>query len=132
VVTVAVGLLVAAPAVLPDPEDDFPISTYPMFTAERGEVVDLDTAVLVDGDTRRRLSPEVVGGTDEIVAASVTVSRAITEGGAALDLLCQDIAARVDGSGEVEVVTERHDAVDYLKEGGEPLAVRVHARCPVS
>ena len=130
VVTVAVGLLVLAPAVLPDPEDDFPISTYPMFTAERGEVVDLDTAVVVDADGRHRLSPEVVGGTDEIVAASVAVSRAIAEGGAALDLLCQDIAARVDEPGEVQIVTERHDAVDLLRYGAPAIEVTVHERCP--
>lgn len=130
-VTVAVGLLVAAPAFLPDVEDDFPISTYPMFTAERGEVVDLDTAVLVDGDgRRRRLSPEVVGGTDEIVAASVAVSRAIAEGPAALDRLCREIADRVDEPGEVQIVTERHDAVDLLREGAGALAITVHDRCP--
>jgi hypothetical protein len=128
-VTVAVGLVVVAPAVLPDPEDDFPISTYPMFTIERGEVVDLDTAVLVDEDGRHRLSPEVVGGTSEIVSASVAVSRAIQEGSVALDLLCQDIADRVDEPGEIQVVTERHDAIDLLQHGGDPLDVTVHDRC---
>ncbi len=128
----AVGLVVAAPALLPDPEDDFPISTYPMFTTERGEVVDLDTAVLVDGDGRHRLSPEVVGGTSEIVSASVTVSRAIAEGPVALDLLCGEIAERVDDAGEVQIVTERHDAVDLLQDGGDPLRTTVHERCEAS
>ncbi|HYF44980.1 MAG TPA: hypothetical protein VD926_02140 [Acidimicrobiales bacterium] len=128
-VTVAVGLVVLAPAVLPDPEDDFPISTYPMFTAERGEVVDLDTAVLVDGDGRHRLSPEAVGGTDEIVAAAVAVSRAVVEGEAALSRLCAEIADRVDGPGDVEIVTERHDALALLQDGADPLAVTVHETC---
>ena len=127
--TVAVGLVVVAPAVLPDPEDDFPISTYPMFTIERGEVVDLDTAVLVDHDGRHRLSPQVVGGTSEPVSASVAVTRAIQEGPVSLELLCQDIADRVDEPGEIQVVTERHDAVDLLQHGGEPLEVRIHERC---
>ncbi len=67
VVTVAVGLVVAAPALLPDPEDDFPISTYPMFTTERGEVVDLDTAVLFDGgrvlELPERAGPMLKAGT---------------------------------------------------------------------
>jgi hypothetical protein len=128
-VTVAVSAVVLAPAVLPDPEDDFPISTYPMFTTERGEVVDLDTAVLVDDDGRHRLSPAVVGGTSEIVSASVTVSRAIADGGAALDLLCGEIADRIETPGEVQVVTERHDAVALLQDDAEPLAVTVHERC---
>ncbi len=129
--TVAVGIVVLAPALLPEAEDDFPISTYPMFTAERGEVVDLDTAVRVDDEGRHRLSPEAIGGTDEIVSASVAVSRAVVAGAAALDLLCGHIADRVDGPGEVQIVTERHDAVDLLRDGGEPIAVTVHERCPV-
>jgi hypothetical protein len=128
-VTVAVALVVAAPAVWPDPDDDFPISTYPMFTAERGEVVDLDTAVLVDEAGTHRLSPEAVGGTDEIVSAAVTVSRAIAEGPVALALLCAEVAERVEGAGEVRIVTERHDAVDLLREGAPALAVTVHERC---
>jgi hypothetical protein len=128
--TLVVGAVVVAPAVLPDADDDFPISTYPMFTTERGEVVDLDTAVLVDDEGRHRLSPETIGGTDEIVAAAVTVSNAVAGGSAALDLLCQDIAERIDDDGEVEIVTERHDAVDLLRDGAPPISVTVHERCP--
>ena len=128
-VTVVAVAVVAAPAVLPEPEDDFPVSTYPMFTAERGRVVDLDTAVLVDADGRHRLSPEEVGGTDEIVAAAVAVSRAIAGGPAALAVLCQDIAERVDASGTVEVVTERHDAVGLLQDGAPALSTNVHHEC---
>jgi hypothetical protein len=129
-VTVAVGAVVLAPALLPDPADDFPISTYPMFTIERGDVVDLDTAVLVDDDGRHRLSPEAIGGTDEIVAAAVTVSNAVAGGAATLALLCQDIADRVDDDGEVQIVTERHDAVDLLRDGAPAIEVTVHERCP--
>jgi hypothetical protein len=128
-VAVAVGAVVLAPAVLPDPEDDFPISTYPMFTTERGEVVDLDTAVLVDDSGRHRLSPEVVGGSDQIVTAAVVVSQAISEGSAATRLLCEDIADRVDGPGSIEIVTERHDAVDLLRDGTDAISVTVHERC---
>jgi len=129
VVTVAAVLVVVAPAVLPDPEDDFPISTYPMFTAERGRVVDLDTAVLVDADGRHRLSPFEVGGTDEIVSAAVAVSRAIAGGPVALATLCADIAERVAGPGTIEVVTERHDAVALLQDGSPPVAITVHHEC---
>ncbi len=128
-VTVVAVAVVAAPALLPEPEDDFPVSTYPMFTAERGQVVDLDTAVLVDDDGRHRLSPEEVGGTDEIVAAAVAVSRAIAGGPATLATLCADIAERVDAAGTVEVVTERHDAVALLQDGAPPLATTVHHDC---
>ena len=127
--TFGIGLVVLAPALLPDPSDDFPISTYPMFTIERGEVVDLDTAVLVDDDGRHRLSPEAVGGSDQIVTAAITVSQAISDGAAATALLCAEIAERVDGPGAIEIVTERHDAVDLLRDGADALSVTVHDRC---
>ncbi len=128
-VTVVVGLVVVAPALWPEPEDDFPLSTYPMFTAERGRVVGLDTAVRVDEDGRHRLSPEEVGGTDEIVAAAVAVSSAIDGGPATLAALCAHIAGRVGGPGTIEIVTERHDAVALLQDGAPPVEVTVHERC---
>ncbi len=129
-IAVAVVAVVAAPAVLPDPADDFPLSTYPMFTAERGRVVEVATAVVVRDGQRERLSPEEVGGTDEIVSAAVTVGDAVAAGPAAVAALCADIAARVRGPGEIEVVTERHDAVALLRDEAPPLAVTVHGRCP--
>lgn len=129
-VTVAAVVAVLAPALWPGAEDDFPLSTYPMFTAERGRVVDLDTAVLVDDDGRHRLSPEAVGGTDEVVSAAVTVSRAIAAGDVALARLCAEIADRVGPDrATVEIVTERHDAVALLRDGAPAVAVTVHERC---
>lgn len=129
-IAVVVVAAVAAPAVLPDPDDDFPLSTYPMFTAERGQVVEVATVVVVRDGERARLSPEEVGGTDEIVSAAVTVGDAVAAGPAAVAALCADVAARVTGPGELEVVTERHDAVDLLRDDAAPLAVTVHGRCP--
>ncbi len=129
--TVVVGLVILAPALLPGAEDDFPLSTFPMFTYERGAVVDLDTAVLVDADGRHRLSPEAVGGTDEIVSAAVAVDRAIAAGPDALERFCATVAGRVDGPGAIEVVTERHDAIALLRDGAEPEAVTVHERCEI-
>lgn len=130
-ITLAVVAVVVAPALWPGAEDDFPVSTYPMFTAERGRVVDLDTVVLVDDDGRRRLSPEEIGGTDEVVSAAVAVDRAVAAGPSAAADLCADVAERVDGPGTVEVVTERHDAVAFLRDDAPPIEVTVHARCPV-
>ena len=128
--TVAVALAVFAPAVLPAASDGFPISTYPMFTSTRGQVMALDTVVLINGDDRARLSPTAVGGTDEIVLAAVTVTNAIRGGPDALDRLCQEVAERVDGPGTIEIVTETHDTVALLQDDAEPLEVRVHHRCP--
>ena len=129
VVTVAAALAVLAPALLPSDADGFPISTYPMFTADRGRVVRLDTVVLVRDGERERLSPEVVGGTDEIVLAAVMVSNAIGDGPVGLERLCSEVAARVDAVGTIEIVTERHDAVALLRDDAPPTDVQVHHRC---
>lgn len=129
-VTAAVACVVTAPAVWPHAADGFPISTYPMFTAERGRVISLDTVVLAHEGRRTRLSPDSIGGTDEVVLAAATVSRAIAAGPAALSALCAEIAGRVDRPGTIEVVTERHDAIALLRDGAEPLTIRVHRRCP--
>jgi hypothetical protein len=130
-VTVLVVAVVVAPAVWPDPEDDFPLSTYPMFTDDVGPVVDLDTAVRIDADGSHRLSPELISGTDEPVLASETVTLALREGPAAAERLCREIAARVDGGEAIALVTETHDAVDTLRHDAPPLRVVTHTRCPV-
>lgn len=131
-VTAAVGLAVLAPALLPDGADGFPISSYPMFTSDRGRVMALDTVVLVEGPERHRLSPEAIGGTDEIVLAAVTVTEAIAAGPGALDRLCREVAARVDRPGTIEIVTETHDTIALLQDDAQPLAVEVHERCPAA
>lgn len=128
-VTVVVAGVVAAPAVWPHAADGFPISTYPMFTSERGRVIAVDTAVVVRGQRRERLSPDVIGGTDEVVLAAATVSNAIAAGPDALAALCAEIAHRVRGPGTVEIVTETHDAIALLRDGADPTDVRVHERC---
>jgi hypothetical protein len=130
-VTAVVAAVLLAPAVLPDASDGFPVSTYPMFTSERGRVMALDTVVLVDAGGRHRLSPEAISGTDEVVLASTTVRRAIAGGEAALRRLCRDIARRVDRPGEVQVVTEVHDTIDLIRDDAEPRSTDVLARCPV-
>ena len=71
----------------------------------------------------------MVGGTDEIVLAAVTVSNAIADGPVGLERLCSEVAARVDGAGTIEIVTERHDAVALLRDDAPPTDVQVHHRC---
>jgi hypothetical protein len=131
-VTLAVGAVVLAPAVWPHASDGFPLSTYPMFTYERGRVVAIDTVVLVAGDRTERLSPELIAGTDEPVLASATVSRAIVGGPAALDRLCHEVVDRLEDGrgGEVEVVTETYDTIELLRRGAPPVQTVVHGRCP--
>jgi hypothetical protein len=131
-VAIAGVVLVATPAVLG--RDSFPLSDYPMFADDRGRESVIATAVGVtaDGD-RERLSPELIGGTDEPVLAAAAAARAtVSSSGAAA--LCDDIAARAGGRDDlraIEVVTERYDTVAYFESDEPPESTTVHARCPV-
>ena len=129
-VLVVVGIV---PLVLD--RDSFPLSTYPMFSTRRSTAETVDTAVAVDADgTLRRLGPQRIAGTDEIILATATVSGAINAG--TVDQLCTEIAGRVAGDGPdsavgVEVVTERFDAVRWYRGDHTPIDRVVHATCPV-
>lgn len=107
--------------------DSYPLSTYPMFSSRRSTKEAVDTAVLVAGNSVRRLTPDQIAGTDEVIIAAQTVSKAIRRGDA--DALCLEIARRVDTTGVIEVVTERFDAVAWYEGEREPLDRVVHATC---
>lgn len=116
-------------------EDDFPLSTYPMFAPRRKDArVVLDYAIAVGADERRvHLSPFLVG-TSEPMQAMMTINRAVSRGhGAAL---CGEIARRLAtrpgyrAYDEVRLVTGNHLAVDYLVRGQRGTET-VRARCPI-
>jgi hypothetical protein len=113
--------------------DSYPLSTYPMFSHDRGRLAVIDTAVGWDtAGRRRRLNPGLIAGGIEVIRAAVTVSRSITNGDTAA--LCAEIAQRAVGRRDlvrIEVVSETHDVVAYFAHSAEPLAVTVHASCPV-
>lgn len=124
-------------------DDSFPLSTYPMFSRERGRVSDF--AVVVGYDTTgraHRLSPTVIGGSDQVIHAATTVRNAIIGGPGASDELCIEILGRVldadreAGAGfdrddvvTVEIATERHDAVAWFEGDERPIERTVHATC---
>ncbi|HEX6420734.1 MAG TPA: hypothetical protein VFZ77_19685 [Acidimicrobiales bacterium] len=125
IATALPGLRLVASDAAPD---GFPLSTYPMFTRDRGRVVELPT-VLVEspGGDVERLSPTTIAGTDQVIQAGVTVRQAIRAGRAAA--LCDEVAARVDAPGTVAVVVERHDVVAWSAGDREPLDRRTLVRC---
>ena len=125
-VVVVVGGIGVVPVVLD--RDSYPVSTYPMFSERRTTTETVDTAILVVDGRQRRLSPSAIADTDEVILAAATVSDAIATGSA--DVLCQEIAGRVDGAGEIEVVTEQYDSVRWYEGDKLPLARVVHATCP--
>lgn len=130
----AVVAAVVAPGVRllasPDAPDGFPLSTYPMFTRDRGRVVELATVVAMSprGEVER-LSPQVIAGTDQVVQAGVTVRRAVDAGPVAARRLCADVAGRVAAPATVAVVVERYDVVAWSSGDREPLERRTHAEC---
>lgn len=124
--------------------DGFPLSTYPMFTRDPGDIVEVPTvvAVMPDGDVER-LSPETIARTDQVIQAGETVGQAVRDGLATTRALCRDVAGRLAGNVDaratgnagtvtVAVVVERHDAVAWAAGDREPLDRRTIADCPVA
>lgn len=133
-VSAAVVIAVAVPGVRmlisPEVPDGFPLSTYPMFTRDRGRVVEVATVVAEtpQGEVGR-LSPRTIAGTDQVVQAGVTVRQAVAAGPGAAGRLCDEVAGRVAAPATVAVVVERYDVIAWSAGGREPLERRAHAEC---
>lgn len=121
--------------------DDFPLSTYPMYSEARPSTVVLPTAVAVDADgERQRLSLDVIAGVDDPLIAAAELRDAIAADRA--DETCAAVARRLVASGDdlggrsplvaVEVATERHDTVARVRGEPSEVAREVHARCAIS
>ena len=107
-----------------------------MFTHNPGDTTGIERAVgLTAAGDELRLSPELSGGTVEVIHAAQTLTNAVRRGEAAE--LCAEIAGRVAGSDLVEVVevvvaTDRFEIVDGLRsDDPQPVDRVVHARCEV-
>jgi hypothetical protein len=133
----AAALVIALTGVVPVAldRDSFPLSTFPMFSADIDSTQSIATAVAVrsDGSTVR-LVPEVIAGTTIVNQAVTVVADAIASGRA--DRFCTEIAGRVaagapTGAVAVEVVTETYDAPAWFDGDRQPVARQVHARCEV-
>ncbi len=134
-ITAAVVGALVAPVVAD--RDGFPLSTYPMYSRARGDVVTFATARAVDVDgNASTLSLSVIGDSDDPLIVAGELRDAIRDGRA--DVRCDGIAQRAAARGglpdtiaRIEVVTERHDVVAQV-EGDASLVDRtVHASCEV-
>jgi hypothetical protein len=133
----AVALVVGLTGVIPVAldRDSFPLSTFPMFSADIDSTQSIATAVAVQADgSRARLVPDVIAGTSIVSQAVTVVGDAIAAGRA--DRLCAEIAARAATAGPddavaVDVVTETYDAPGWFDGNRQPVARQVHARCAV-
>ena len=137
VVGAVMVVLVAWPFTWASRHDSFPLSNYPMFSFPRHRVEALSSVVVqMPSGEIERLSSQLISGGSETTLASVTVINAINQGDGGTNELCAQVAGRLAGNedlagGEILVVTERWDVVDYLQGGREPEERSVHARCAV-
>jgi hypothetical protein len=118
--------------------DSYPLSTYPMFSRDRGPVSRVATAVGLEADDDlHRLDPHLVAGTDEVMLAVQTVSGAVRGGPESTRRLCEQIAGRVAAHPDLDrVVTvvirvEEHHAVRYFRGERTPRSAEEHGSCRV-
>lgn len=113
--------------------DSYPLSTYPMFSSRRTSIEPVHTVVVVDTDgTTRRLTPTQISGNDEVIVAAQLVFEAIRRDGGVV--LCDDVARRVSiqfQGFDVEVVTEKYDAIDWYEGRRSAVSRVVHTSCRV-
>lgn len=120
--------MVLSPLLREPTSDTYPLSTYPMFAADRGAMHQIATAVeRLPGGEIARLSPEIIAGSDEVILAAVTVQRALANGEG--DALCAEIAARLGTGRAVEVRRETVDVVAVIAADAAPRHVEVEATC---
>lgn len=133
-----VGLLLAVlwPILRDPPRDGFPLSNYPMFSADRRTAeADIGHVVGFSREGRHRPVPPAIVGSEEIMQAFQTVRLAIRRGDAGE--LCRDAAERVRADPahadleRLEVRTDSYDALAYFAGDTKPRRTQVHARCPV-
>lgn len=121
-------MVVVSPLARDPHNDTYPLSTYPMFAANRGPEHRIPTVVevLADGAVSR-LSPEIIAGTDEVVLTGVTVGRAVRDGEA--EQLCDEVVDRLGAGRRARVQTELHNVIDLIAQDAPPIEVQVHAEC---
>jgi len=131
--TAALAVAVSYPLTRPPGWDDFPISSYPMFSrADVGHVVVLTTASLVDARGARAPAPPAMLGTPEPMVAQAILAR-----GDAKEL-CARVAraAAADAAREavsIEIATSVFDTHAYFAgpEARTPVSRAITARCEV-
>jgi hypothetical protein len=131
--TLAISLIVLSPLARRKGWDDFPLSSYPMFSrSDVGGLQALAHVLVVHADGRRTPARPIEIGTPEPMVANAVAVHAITDGRS--EELCAEIAKNVrDGDAvRVEVVVSEYDVKKYFVEGPrEPRARVVYASCAV-
>lgn len=120
------------------PADSFPLSYFPMFSAQRGSTLTGQSIVGVDGRGQRRVLPYQFagnGGFNQVrrqVRAKVKAARS--------EELCATIAKRLRRSRKkdwsqlqtVQVLTVTHDVDKFFARGPSQISEKMHAACAVA
>lgn len=136
-ILITAGVFVALVAPVVFDRDGFPLSTYPMYSSARGDVVSLATAQAVDAEGRTSaLTLAVIGDSDDPLIVAGELRDAIRDGRA--DRRCDEIAERAAdwgglpvGSITIEIAIERHDVVAQVEDRSSLLERTVRASCEV-
>lgn len=110
--------------------DSYPLSTYPMYAHNRGDVASLVVAVGFSSEGRPApLTLSTISDGDDPLIAQSRLRDAVA-GGRAQEL-CREIATRApDGVTSIEIATERRNLVAHVRHQPNALLGRdVHAEC---
>ncbi len=139
-VTFATALAVAAPMLIPDAEDSFPLSTYPMFARKRGSPRIYQVVGVTEERKEHKLGPKLLG-TREVLQAKVLISRASKRGRESRRKLCERVAKNVVAQSnedtwlkditEVRIQRVRFHPIEYFTKTTEPISRQRLFRCKV-
>lgn len=121
----------------PKPQDSFPFSYYPMFSAKRGDTYVVNHMVGLDERGNRHTIPFWFAGSGGENQARRQIDRFVREGKA--EKLCQSVAdkLRLDSKPlyshmvAVHILTGDFRFDDYFNGNKEPLEEKVRAACQV-
>jgi hypothetical protein len=123
---------------LRDPNDDgFPLSTYPMFSRNRGRTSSVTAALAVDARGAEVALPPSLLGTSETMQAFRILSKGVHAGPRSARRLCRTLAERVasdagfSSATTVVLVTQEFDSIAYLSGKRTALSRTENARCNV-
>ena len=120
-------------------QDSFPLSTYPMFSYDRGRTASVTIALAIGPDGYEAPIPPGFIATSETMQAMKTLAKSVRQGGERARELCRAIAQRVASSPDpvfapavqVAFVRATFDSISYLEGKRLPLARQVHMRCRI-
>lgn len=123
------ALLVSAtayPGLLQPSDDSYPLSTYPMFSRDRGRTLPIAAAHLRFANGVEETLPPAMVANGEVMQAIQRLNRGMRRGRRGRQRLCRDIAGRVASRGsarqrsarEVLLVQTKVDTLAFLRDRG--------------